>query len=55
MWAMARVLFKVGLPEILDVTEGDGFESGLPLSCKEVMKSDGQELGLLSLLQTLSP
>lgn len=53
MWATARVLFKVGLPEILDVTESDGFGSGLPLCYKKVIKSDGQELGLL--LQTLSP
>lgn len=52
---MARVLFRVGLPEILGVTEGDGFGSGLPLYFKEVMKSDGQELGLLSLVQILSP
>lgn len=48
MWAAARVLFRVNLPQILDVSEGDGFGSGLPLCCKEVMKSDGQELGLLS-------
>lgn len=50
VWATARVLFKVGLSQILDATEGDGFGSGLPLCCKEVMKSDGQGLGLLSLL-----
>lgn len=55
MWAAARVLFGVSLPQTLDVTEGDGFGSGLPLCCKEVMKSDGQELGFLSLLQILSP
>lgn len=55
VWAKARVLFKVSLSQILDVTEGDGFGSGLPLCCKEIMKSDGQELSLLSLLlQTLS-
>lgn len=55
MWAAAKVLFRVSLPQTLDVTEGDGFGSGLPLCCKEVMKSDGQELGFLSLLQILSP
>lgn len=49
VWAKATVLFKVSLPQILDVTDWDVFGSGFPLCCREAMKSDGQELGISQL------